>query len=139
MKILKVTLLLILVVALFAVHGYWYATSVIDKYVQRCGAYATLDEAIEADMRHNGYDLAWFEMSKSPNRETIPFTWYIIYTVKPEHQAAYDQVPPPAQWCGGSFYEHTRYGWVGMPEHIFNAIGYLDTWMNVYHLYGESG
>jgi hypothetical protein len=28
------------------------------------------------------------------------------------------------------------FAWVGMPEHYLNALGYLDLWMRVYHLYG---
>jgi hypothetical protein len=60
----------------------------------------------------------------------------VVYNVKPEFQAAKEQAPRPDEWCGCSFYYHTRYGWVGMPEHYLNAFGYLDFWMRVYHLYG---
>ncbi len=118
-------------------HGYWYSTTVIQQYITRCGAYPTLDEAIAADMRHNGFDPAWFEeYIKTQNRKDVPYTWYVINRVKPEYQAAYNQVPRPQTSCGGSFYEHTRWGWVGMPEHLLNAFGYLDFWMNVFKLYG---
>ena len=118
-------------------HGYVYSTSVIQKYIDRCGAHPTLDQAITSDMRHNGYDPAWFEeYLKSQNREGIPYTWYVVYRVKPEFKPVFDQAPRPAEYCGGSFYEHTRQGWIGMPEHLLNATGYLDFWMKVFKLYG---
>lgn len=138
MKPILILAILLGFAALVVLHGYWYSTSVIEKYVQRCGAYPTLDEAIRGNMLHNGHDPAWFEeFIKSENRKGIPFTWYVIYRVRPEFRAAYDQAPRPSYYCGGSFYEHTRLGWVGMPEHMLNAFGYLDLWMKVFHLYGE--
>ena len=138
MKILQIVVFLLLAVVLVVLHGYWYSTSVIRKYVERCGAYPTLDMAIEGDMRHNGFDPIWFEeFIKSQNSRNVPYTWYVIYQVKPEYQAAVDQAPKPPQYCGGSFYEHTRQGWVGMPEHLLNAFGYLDLWMRIFHLYGD--
>jgi hypothetical protein len=121
----------------FAIHGYWYSTSVINKYVGRCGAYPALDEAIQANRRHNNFEPQWFEhYIKAQNSDGVPYTWYVVYRVKPEYQAALEQAPKPPEWCGGSFYYHTRYGWVGMPEHFLNAFGYLDIWMRAYYLYG---
>ena len=137
MGYLKAGVVLLVLVVLLAAHGYWYSTSVIDKYVSRCGAYLTLDEAIQGDIRHNGFDPAWFEdYIKAQNSKNVAYTWYVIPKIKPEYQAAYNQAPKPSEWCGGSFYEHTRAGWVGMPEHLLNATGYLDFWMWVFHLYG---
>jgi hypothetical protein len=137
MKIYRPLLVLLLISAAVCAHGYWYATSVIQKYITRCGTYETLEMAIEADMHHNGFDPAWFEVEiKAQNRKDVPYTWYVIRRVKSGLEQQVAQIPAPTEWCGGSFYEHTRYGWVGMPEHFFNALGYLDFWMKVYRLYG---
>ena len=136
-KLLKVLLLLVGLAALITMHGYWYSTTVLQKYIDSCGAYPTLDEAIDANFRHNGYDPSWFDVHKSQNSKNVPYTWYVIDRVKREYQSAVDAVKLPPTVCGGSFYEHTRQGWVGMPEHMLNAFGYLDLWMKVFHLYGE--
>ena len=134
---------LLVLIALIPIHGYWYSTSVIHKYIDRCGAYPSLDQAIQSDWRHNGFDPAWFvEYLKGPNRDNVPYTWYVVYKVKPEYQQVQKQALQALRdsntpFCGGSFYEHTRWGWVGMPEHFLNAWGYLDLWMKVYHLYGS--
>lgn len=136
-RILQAMTFLVVLAAGITLHGYWYSTTVIQKYIARCGAYPTLDQAITADMRHNGYDPAWFEeYIKAQNRDWAPYTWYVVDKVKPEFQALVSQIPRTPTACGGSFYEHTRQGWVGMPEHLLNAIGYLDFWMNVFRLYG---
>ena len=141
MKIRSCLALLVVLMVLIPVHGLWYSSTVIRKYVNRCGAYPTLDAAIQADWRHNGFDPQWFQdYIKGPNRDEVPYTWYVVYKVKPEFQAiqraAALQLVHAKAYCGGSFYEHTRFGWVGMPEHFLNAFGYLDLWMKVYHLYG---
>jgi hypothetical protein len=136
-RILLAMLLLVGLAAGIMLHGYWYSTTVIQKYIARCGAHLTLDQAIASDMRHNGYDPGWFEeYIKAQNMDGVPYTWYVIYRVKPEFQAAVNQVPQQRTACGGSFYVHARQGWVGMPEHILNAIGYLDLWMMVFRLHG---
>jgi len=138
LRILLAMALLVGLVAGVTLHGYWYSTTVIQKYISRCGAHPTLDRAITSDMRHNGYDPAWFEeYIKAQNSDKVPYTWYVIYRVKPEFQTAVDQALRPLTACGGSFYEHTRQGWVGMPEHMLNAFGYLDFWMKVFRLYGR--
>lgn len=138
----KWLLLLLALIVLIPVHGYWYATTVINKYISRCGAYPTLDEAIQANWRHNGFDPNWFiDYIKAQNRDDVPYTWYVVYKVKPEYQSTHleqaRQLRREKQFCGGSFYEHTRWGWVGMPEHFLNAFGYLDLWMRIYHLNGS--
>lgn len=123
--------------AAVTLHGYIYSTSIIQKYIDRCGAHPTLDQAIASDMRHNGWVLDWFEEEiKAQNREDVPYTWYVVHKVRPEFKPALDQAPRPDAYCGGSFYENTRQGWVGMPEHLLNATGYLDFWMSVFRLYG---
>ena len=142
MELKKWLLLFLVLIVLTPIHGYWYSTTVINKYIDRCGAYPSLDEAIQADWRHNGFDPNWFiDYIKGQNRDSVPYTWYVVYRVKPEYQAvqretARQLLQDKHQYCGGSFYEHTRWGWVGMPEHFLNAFGYLDLWMKVYHLYG---
>ena len=139
---LALLVVLIVLIVLIPMHGFWYSTTVIRKYVTRCGAYPSLDAAIQADWLHNGFDPQWLqEYIKGPNRDEVPYTWYVVYKVKPEfqaiqHEAALQLAHSPKEFCGGSFYEHTRLGWVGMPEHFLNAFRYLDLWMKVYHLYG---
>jgi len=134
---------LLVLILLIPLHGLWYSTSVIHKYIARCGAYPTLDEAIRADWQHNGFEPEWFEdYIKSQNRDNVPYTWYVVYKVKPEYQQAQKLAlqalkNSSVRYCGGSFYEHTRWGWVGMPEHFLNAFGYLDLWMRIYHLNGS--
>ena len=136
-KILLAMALLAGLAAGITLHGYWYSTTIIQKYIARCGAYPTLDQAITADMRHNGYDPGWFEeYIKVQNRDDVPYTWYVVPRAKPEFRTAVAQVTRLPNGCGGSFYEHTRQGWVGMPEHFLNAIGYLDFWMKVFSLHG---
>ncbi len=131
---------LVVIAALAALHGYWYATSTLQEYTQRCGAYPTLDEAIAGNIRHNGFDPTWFrDYIKTQSTPNNPYTWYVVQPVKPEYQAAFNEAlkPSAGDWCGGSFYYHTKAGWVGLSENFATGIGWMDLWMGIYHLYGE--
>lgn len=122
----------------FTLFGYVYTSWLLDRQISRCGAYPTLNEAIQAGFQHNGFDPSWFELqSKAQNSDRIPWTWYIIYSVRPEYTRALEQAPIPEYYCGGSFYHHTRQGWVGMPEGFWNGLGFMDENMRLFHLYSE--
>ena len=124
------------IVVLIGLHGYFYTTGLLNKAISRCGAYPTLDEAIQADFLHNNFDPAWFEeYIKAQNSKRVSWTWYVVKKVKPEYAGELQQAPKPDYFCGGSFYHHTKAGWVGMPENYWNAFGLMDLWMWVYRLY----
>lgn len=138
MKLLLWILAPLLLLGLFVWFGYDTTTSLIDYYSERCGAYPTLDEAIEADLRHNGWDPAWYqEIRKGQNDRRIPYTWYVVTKIKPEFSSKV-LAAKPSTYCGGSFYHHTRLGWIGMPENFWNGIGLMDIFMGLFRLYGPS-
>lgn len=131
-----IVLLVLAAVALIPLHGYLYTSSLLNRQIELCGAYPSIDEAIQANTLHNNFDPAWFEdYIKGQNDERVSWTWYVVEKIKPDYADEVRQAPKPEYFCGGSFYHHTKAGWVGMPENYWNAFGLMDFWMWVFRLY----
>lgn len=129
-------LLVLAVVALIPLLGYLYTSSLLNKQIELCGAYPSIDEAVQANILHNNFDPSWFEdYIKHQNSQQVSWTWYVVKKIKPEFSDEFQRAPKPEYFCGGSFYHHTRLGWVGMPENYWNASGLMDLWMWVFQLY----
>lgn len=139
-KALKAALLVVLFIAAVPVHGYLYTVYTIHQRAQEVGIYPSLDEAIQANIEE--YDQYYRNFTFdgfTKGQERVDFIWYVIIRGHADSLADGTPINPrhKNRVEGGTFYVHTKDGWVRYGENFWIAFGFLADWMKFYHLYGE--
>lgn len=133
------TLLIIFIplfcVTIYPIFGYLKTTLSIAKYSEKNGVYPTLDEAfiaLKIKYDKDFTDISNYVVQKRVDRASYPFIWYVINKMKTDPKTG----EPVKGTGGGSFFIHTKDGWIYHPETWSLALGDMGYWMKVFKLYG---
>lgn len=108
------------------------------KWTRREGLYASPQEGIEARAARyfRGLQRIEYEYYGTNSFDgSDPHVWYVIYTIYADSLVNGSPLYHGGYQRAGSFYLHTRDGWVQMPEGMFPT--FIGFWMKVIGLDGR--